>query len=195
MKRAFLLLILASGCSRDSVAEPAAKPVPPAPTKAPMQPPPPPSLAPATGDTTRYAAWLKQNHVTTSDTLRENLALRLGDWGFFDVFAGPGKTPTHQAGIDKANHAIQPSEKGDWFAFLTASGNDATKAAQRVAWLAQGVSAEEASVKAKAPTLTVTKDSATLVAYFVIPGPASVLQRVTVTATPSGANKFVIDRP
>jgi len=158
--------------------------------------PPLPSKDPAQGDTTRYVTWLATTNVKTTNTPRENTGLRLGDWGFFDSFAGLGQPPSNQAGLDKSGHAIQGTEKGNWWEFLTTSGLDATGAQDRVAWLLKGVGVTPQMSKfVKAPTLSLTKDSVTLEAYYMIPGPGSAAHRVTITATPSNANRLVIDKP
>jgi hypothetical protein len=125
---------------------------------------------------------------------REETSLRIGDWGFYDNWAAPGHV-LDRAGIDKANHAIEPNEKGDWYAFLSTKGLDAAGALRRVAWLyrAAELTPETAAgmpggAKVTAPTLTTGADgSITLQGWLVYPPNMSAPMRITVRATQSGA--------
>lgn len=152
------------------------------------------SLKPVSnGDTARYAEWLHKNNIKTgTDTNREIMSLRIGDWGFFEHFT-TGQTPGDQVALDKSGHVVQRTEKGDWWALLTTAGLDAKGAQDRAAWLVGGVGQDpKPDIKdIKAPTLTVTKDSATLVAFFVVPGPSMKAHKLTITATPSGSKLHI----
>ena len=87
-------------------------------------------------DTARYETWLQAKGKEPTEP-REVTSLRIGDWGFFTHGSVPGRPgrPLDRAGLDKANHAIEPGEKGDWYVFLTTKGLDAAGALHRVAWL------------------------------------------------------------
>ena len=158
----------------------------------PPPPPPPPGAEPQ--DTARYEAWMQAKGKKLTKP-REETTLRIGDWGFYDHGSAPGQA-LDRAGIDKANHAIEPTEKGDWYAFLTTKGLDADGALRRVAWLyrAAELTPESAAqmpggAKVTAPTLTTGADgSVTLQGWLVYPPNMSSPMRITVRATKSGAS-------
>jgi hypothetical protein len=190
MRSILVALLVFAGCSRDSVADPAHKD--PTPTKDTHVP----TLRPVTpADTTRYEAWLKKQNKATTETMREDTNLRINDWGFFDHFAGAGSKPSDYAGIDGAGHAVTRDEKSDWWAFLTTKGLDAAGAQRRAAFLFGGEGQDPTpNVKeVKAPTLTVGKDSAKAVLFFMIPGPGSKANRLTIASSPSGT-KITVER-
>ncbi len=150
--------------------------------------PPPTSKPPPAQDTARYVAWMAQRGKPVKDTPREVVALRIGDWGFFDHGAGPGQA-LDRAGLDKANHAIQPQEQGHWHAFLATPGLDAAGALKRVAWLFSAAEvAPGKHPKVTAPTLEAAPDgSVKLVGWIAFPPNMSAPMRLTITATPTGA--------
>ncbi|HSK02462.1 MAG TPA: hypothetical protein VK932_14515 [Kofleriaceae bacterium] len=150
---------------------------------------PPPTLTPPPAqDTARYVAWMAQRGKPVKDTPREVVALRIGDWGFFDHGAGPGQA-LDRAGLDKAGHAIQPQEQGHWHAFLATPGLDAAGALKRVAWLFSAAEvAPGKHPKVTPPTLEAAPDgSVKLVGWIAFPPNMSAPMRVTITATPAGA--------
>lgn len=173
--------------------------VPPTPTAAvsptpmgnPPPPPPPPGMEPQ--DTARYETWL-QGKGKKLTKAREETSLRIGDWGFFDHGSAPGQA-LDRAGLDKANHAIEPMEKGDWYAFLTTKGLDAAGALRRVAWLYRAAELTPASAakmpgggNVTAPALTTGTDgTVTLQGWLVYPPNMSSPMRITVRATKGGA--------
>src|SRR5262245_12867536 len=134
----------------------------PSPTVSPTpmgNPRPPPTPVMEKQDTARYETWLQAKGKELTKP-REETSLRIGDWGFFDHGSVPGQ-PLDRAGLDKANYAIEPMEKGDWYAFLTTKGLDAEGALRRVAWLFRAADLTPAYAakmpggeKVTAPTLT-----------------------------------------
>ncbi len=178
-----------------------AAPSPPAPDPAPapatadkdppvtVNKPPPTSTPPPAQDTARYVAWMAQRGKPVKDTPREVVALRIGDWGFFDHGGGPGQA-LDRAGLDRAGHAIQPQEQGHWHAFLTTPGLAAAGALKRVAWLfsAAEVAPGPKHPKVTAPTLATAPDgSVKLQGWIAFPPNMSAPMRLTITATPAGA--------
>lgn len=185
----------------DEPAPPPLAPAPPAPSPPPADPasakdnpvtvnkPPPTAKAPPAQDTARYVAWMSQRGKPVKDTPREVVELRVGDWGFFDHGGGPGQA-FDRAGLDKANHAIQPQEQGHWHAFLATPGLDAAGALKRVAWLfsALELGPSPKQPKVTAPTLEALPDgSVKLQGWVAYPPNMSAPMRVTITATPGGA--------
>ena len=159
---------------------------------------PPPTPVMEKQDTARYETWLQAKGKELTKP-REDTSLRIGDWGFFDHSSVPGR-PLDRAGLDKANHAIEPwMEKGDWYAFLTTKGLDAAGALRRVAWLytASDLTPEDLAAKmlpggekVTAPTLTTGTDgTVTLQGWWFFPGPGMRSpKRITVRATTTGAS-------
>jgi hypothetical protein len=155
---------------------------------------PPEPRPPEKQDTARYETWLqaKGKEVTKP---REATELRIGDWGFFDHGSAPG-TALDRAGLDKANHAIEPMEKGDWYAFLTTKGLDAAEALRRVAWLFRASELTPARAakmpggeKVTEPTLTTGTDGTVMLqGWLVSPPRMSSPMRITVRATTTGAS-------
>ena len=129
-----------------------------------QKPPPTPKPTPAE-DTARYVEWLVQKGKTVEGKAREDVNLRVGDWGFFEQRSGPWQY-RERAALDRAGHVVLPSEQGDWQALLGTSGLDSSGALNRVAWLfgACGIDplgAERAITnryKITSPTLTSTTD-------------------------------------
>jgi len=156
-------------------------------SNAPIHQAPPPINKPAE-DTARYVAWMAKRGTPVKDTPREDTNLRVADWGFFDHGSGPGEF-TDRAGLDRADHAIVPAERGDWFAFFTTKGLDAATALSRVAWLwkAIGLDPSPRMPKVTAPTLTTGKDgTVTFQGWVVFPPNVGNPIRMTITATASG---------
>src|SRR5205814_6060698 len=89
----WLAIALAASCAREGAADQVPPAKPPAPAKdASMSdqpihvPPPPPSQLPAE-DTARYVAWMGKRGKPVGpapDKAREEVLMRLGDWGFFE---------------------------------------------------------------------------------------------------------------
>ena len=164
------------------------------PTPSPAVSRPPPTPVVEKQDTARYETWLhaKGKELTKP---REETSLRIGDWGFFQHGSVPGQ-PLDRAGLDKANHAIEPMEKGDWYVFLTTKGLDAAGALHRFAWLfgSADLTPESAAkspwgAKVTAPTLTTGTDgTVTLQGWLVSPPRMSSPYRITVRATTTGAS-------
>jgi hypothetical protein len=151
--------------------------------------PPPTVQPPPAQDTARYVAWMNQRGKPVKDIPREAVELRIGDWGFFDHGSGPGQA-LDRAGLDKASHAIQPQEQGQWHAFLTTPGLDAAGALQRVAWLfsAAELGPNPRQPKVTAPALQTAPDgSVKFQGWMVFPPNMSAPMRLTITATPAGA--------
>lgn len=156
-----------------------------------MNPPAPPTpAAPAAPDTKRYVDWLAAQGKPLKDTAREDVALRTGDWGFYDHGGGPGQF-LDRAGVRKDGAAIVNSDKGAWHAFLTTPGLDAAGALKRVAWLYAGGALVPPGLppklgsaeKVKAPTLTVAGKEATLQGWMLFPPNMTSPMRVTIKAT------------
>ena len=164
------------------------------PTPSPAVSRPPPTPVVEKQDTARYETWLQAKGKEPTKP-REETSLRIGDWGFFDHGSVPGR-PLDRAGLDKANHAIEPMEKGDWYAFLTTKGLDAEGALRRYAWLfgsSELTPARAAKMpggeKVTAPTLTTGTDgTVTLQGWLVSPPNMSSPSRITVRATTTGAS-------
>lgn len=155
----------------------------------PPPPPPPPSSTRPAEDTARYVAWMSQRGTPVKDTPREVVELRIGDWGFFDHGGGPGQA-LDRAALDRAHHAIQPQEQGHWHAFFTTPGLDAAAAHERIAWLfsAGAVDPDPKQPAVTAPTLATAPDgSVTFQGWLVFPPNMGSPLRVTITATPAGA--------
>jgi hypothetical protein len=157
-------------------------------------PRPPPTPVMEKQDTARYETWLQAKGKELTKP-REDTSLRIGDWGFFYHSPAPG-VGLDRAGLDKANHAIEPMEKGDWYAFLTTKGLDAEGALRRFAWLFGASDLTPASAakkpggeKVTAPTLTTGTDgTVTLQGWLVSPPRMSSPRRITVRATTTGAS-------
>lgn len=156
-----------------------------------MNPPAPPApAAPAAADPKRYVDWMAAQGKPIKDTAREDIALRVGDWGFFDHGGGPGQF-LDRAGVRKDGTALVNSDKGAWHAFLTTPGLDAAGALKRVAWLYSagalvppGLPPKLGSAeKVKAPMLTVAGKDATLQGWMIFPPNMTSPMRVTIKAT------------
>jgi hypothetical protein len=202
------------GCAKDAASErpapaptsaPSAKPDPATPSPAkdaipmddkdkPITKKPPEPVKPAPQDTTRYEDFMKARGTPITDKAYEDVAERIGDWGFFYHQSRPGGG-RDRTGLDKAKHAIFANEKGDWRAFLTTPGIDGPGAFRRVAWLYSGSVMDPATApkdieghaKLKAPTLTTASDGTiTLQGFWVVPPRMSNPTRVTLTVPPSG---------
>jgi hypothetical protein len=203
------LVLLIAGCAKQASPDPSPdRPSAPPPRAEPKDPPPkepampdpnapihmaPPPIDKPAEDTARYAAWMAKRGTAIKDTPREDTNLRIADWGFFDHGSGPGEF-ADRAGLDRAGHVIVPAEAGDWHAFFTAPGVDATIALSRVTWLwkASGLEPSPRQPKVTAPTLTTGKDgTVTFQGWMVFP-PAGNPIRMTITATAGGA-KLVQD--
>ena len=159
------------------------------PTK--MNPPAPPTpQQPAAQDTKRYVDWLAGQGKALKDTAREDVALRIGDWGFYDHGAGPGQF-LDRAGVHKDGKAIVSSDKGAWHAFLTTPGLDAAGALKRVAWLYAGGALVPPGLPPKLnhvytvtpPQLTVAGKEATLQGWMLFPPNMTSPMRVTIKAS------------
>lgn len=158
-------------------------------------PPPPPSKLP-TEDTARYLAWMAKRGTPVGthadDKAREDVSLRLGDWGFFEHGVKIGDA-RDRAALDRADHAVVPSDKadkGDWYALLSTKGLDAAKAFDRAAWLFRAAKVDPSPhhPKVTAPTLTIASDATiTLQGWLVYPPNMGRPMRLTITATPKGA--------
>jgi hypothetical protein len=144
-------------------------------------------LASAEQDTARYEAWMKEHGKTLADKAREEVALRAGDWGFFEHNLKIGDAQDRLA-LDRAGHVLTPSENGDWLAFLSQKGLSATEALKRVAWLYRGSALEpKDSASFKHPftpsTLVLAPDGTVTLSGWIWEPPGA-LARVVVTATP-----------
>jgi hypothetical protein len=149
----------------------------------------PPTIDKPAEDTARYVAWMAKRGTPVTDKPREDVNLRVGDWGFFDHGNGPGQF-ADRAGLDRADHVIVPAESGHWHAFFTTKGVDAAIALSRVAWLfkASGLDPSPKLPKVTAPTLTTGRDgTVTFQGWMVFPPAVGNPIRMTITATPSGA--------
>lgn len=157
---------------------------------------PPPLRKPPAEDTARYLAWMARRGTPVTDKAREDVSLRLGDWGFFEhgVRAGDARDRT---ALDRADHAVVPSDKGDWYALLGTRGLDAAGALARAAWLlrASTVDPSPHHPKVTPPALTTASDGTiTLQGWLVYPPNMGRPMRLTITATPRGA-KLVHESP
>ena len=163
----------------------------------PVQKAPPPLVKPPPEDPARYVEWMQKRGTPVADKAREDTSLRIGDWGFFDHGAGF----RDRAALDRAGHAVVPSEKGDWHAFLSASGLDAAGALKRTAWLFKSSAVDPASAsklnnkdKVTAPTLATAKDGTiTFQGFWVSPPQMSDPLRVTITAPPKAPATLVFE--
>ena len=160
---------------------------------APIHRAPPPDTTPAE-DTARYVGWMKKRGTPVADKPREDVNLRVGDWGFFDHGGGPGQF-ADRAGLDHAGHVITGPEAGDWQSFLVTNGLDAETAMARFAWLLKGQAVDPTTPskighkdKLTAPTLNrATDGTITLRGWIVFPPNLREPERITLTAQPSGA--------
>jgi hypothetical protein len=170
-----------------------------------QEPPPTPKPTPAE-DTTRYVEWLVQKGKTVEGKAREDVTLRVGDWGFFEQRSDPWRY-RERAALDRAGHVVLPSEQGDWQALLGTSGLDSSGALKRVAWLfgACGIDplgAEPAiknRYKITSPTLTSTTDGVifqgwVFLSCYTDPPNTHNPSRITINAT-SSATHIVTDSP
>ena len=150
---------------------------------------PPPLRKPPAEDTARYVAWLTRRGTPIKDKAREDVSLRLGDWGFFEHGSKPGDA-LDRAALDRADHAVVPSDKGDWHALLSTQGLDAAGAFGRAVWLFRGspVDPSPHHPKVTPPTLTTASDGTiTLQGWLVYPPNMGRPMRLTITATAKGA--------
>jgi hypothetical protein len=156
-----------------------------------MNPPAPPTpQQPPAQDTKRYVDWLAGEGKAIKDTAREDVALRVGDWGFYDHGGGPGQF-LDRAGVHKGGKAIVNSDKGAWHAFLTTPGLDAAGALKRVAWLYAGGALVPPGLppklnhidKVTPPQLTVAGKEATLQGWMLFPPNMTSPMRVTIKAS------------
>jgi hypothetical protein len=194
------LAFLIAGCTKQAASDPsherpAAPPSraepkePPMPDpKAPIHMAPPPINKPAE-DTARYVAWMAKRGTPITDKPREDVNLRVGNWGFFDHGNAPGEF-ADRAGLDRADHVIVAAESGNWFAFFSTKGVDAPIALSRVAWLFKALALDPSPKmpKVTAPTLTTSKDGSTITFQGWVAFPPNVGNpiRMTITATASG---------
>lgn len=210
-----LAIAVAASCARDGAADKGPKPSPKQPPAAKDAPPPakdspppakdaakdppmsdqpihqapPPLRKPPPEDTARYLAWMTKRGTPVKDKAREDVALRIGDWGFFDHGPNPGAA-LDRAALDRADHAVTPSEKADWHALLTTKDLDAAGAIKRVAWLfrASPIDPTPKAPKVAAPTLTTASDgTVTFQGWVVYPPNMGSPMRLTITATSKGA--------
>jgi hypothetical protein len=207
-----LAIALAASCAREGAADKAPPPPkqPPAPAPAPAKdapkdPPmsdqpihqaPPPLRKPPAEDTARYVAWMTKRGTPVKDKAHEDVSLRLGDWGFFDHGPGPGAA-LDRAALDRADHVVLPSEKGEWHALLSTVDLDAASALQRVAWLfrASSIDPTPKAPKVVPPTLTTASDGTiTFQGWLVYPPNMGRPMRLTITATPK-TTKIVNESP
>lgn len=180
--------------SRPHPAAPDPKEAPMTDSKAPIHKAPPPPPSTPAEDTARYVAWMAQRGTPIKDKPREDVNLRVGDWGFFDHGNGPGQFQD-RAGLDRAGHAIVPSEHGAWRDFLATKGLDAATALDRIAWLFSASALDPSSTtkvanrdKITAPTLATAKDGTiTFQGWLVFPPNMGSPMRMTIKATASGA--------
>ena len=161
----------------------------------PIHVPPPPLSQPPAEDTARYVAWMakrgKPVGARPPDKAREEVLIRLGDWGFFEHGAKIGDA-LDRAALDRADHAVLPSDKddkGDWYAFLATKGLDAAGAIKRAAWLfrAGAVDPSPKNPKVTPPTLTTGSDGTITLQGWILYPPAGRPTRLTVTAGAKGA--------
>lgn len=168
----------------------------------PQGPPPTPKPTPAE-DTTRYVAWMSKQGKAITDKPHEDVALRIGDWGFFyhgDRPVGSWTPLSDRTALDRNGHAVTEAENSDWYAFLSTSGLDAAGALKRVAWLfnADGVVPISEARTAKrdkitAPTL-ITKDGViTFQGWCEAHSDPPYESRITIVTKTSGT-RLVIDR-
>jgi hypothetical protein len=167
----------------------------------PSQNPPPTSRTP-TEETERYVEWMKQRGRPISDRPHEDVALRIGDWGFFyhgDRPAGSWTPLQDRVALDRAGHAVTEAESSDWFAFLTTDRLDAASALKRIAWLFNAGAIDPATDpsgnagKITAPTLILKGDSVTFRGWWEAYSDPPYTRRITITTTPT-STKLVIDR-
>jgi hypothetical protein len=158
------------------------------------RPPPSRTKAPAE-DTARYVAWMARRGTPVGahpdDKAREAVLLRVADWGFFDHGVRDGDVHD-RAALDRADHAVLPSDKddkGDWYALLSTRGLDALAALERAAWLfrAGPVDPSPRTPKVTPPTLTTAGDGTITLQGWILYPPAGRPTRLTVTAGPKGA--------
>lgn len=156
-------------------------------------PPPPPSQLPAE-DTARYVAWMGKRGKPVGpapDKAREEVLMRLGDWGFFEHGPQIGAA-LDRAALDRADHAVLPSDKddkGDWHALLATKGLTAAEAIKRAAWLfrAGPVDPSPKHPKVTPPSLTAASDGTITLQGWILYPPAGRPTRLTVVAGPRGA--------
>lgn len=137
-------------------------------------------------ETDRYRAFLEGLDSPT-DGLREEVALRVGPWGFFYRHNGPQRV--NAVGLDDDSRVVNRSG-GAWYELLTTDGVDAAGALRRLVWLlgrAAPVRAGQA-VEAGAegliddPALEVDGDRAVLEAWISYPPETMSPVRVRVEA-------------
>ena len=155
------------------------------------RPPPERTKLPAE-DTARYLDWMAKRGTPVGahpgDKAREDVLLRLGDWGFFEHGVKLGDA-RDRAALDRAGHVVVPSDKGDWYALLSMKGLDAATALGRAAWLfrAGAVDPSPRYPKVSPPTLTTASDGTITFQGWILYPPAGRPTHLTVTATPKGA--------
>jgi hypothetical protein len=168
-------------------------------------PPPTPKPTPAE-DTTRYVEWLARKAKAVEGKPREDVSLRVSDWGFFEHRSGPWQFGD-RAALDRSGHVVVPSEQGDWLALLGTSGLDPGGALKRVAWLfgACGIDPLSATpdiakrYQITTPTLTSTTDGVifqgwVFLSCYTDPPNTHNPSRITINAT-SSATKIVTESP
>lgn len=194
-----LALALVAACVREGAADrsppkdakPAAPAKEPPMSDQPIHQAPPPIAKPPAQDTGRYVAWLAKRGTPLKDTAREDVAMRLGDWGFFDHGGAPGEA-IDRAAIDRAEHAVFASEKAAWFALLSTKNLSAADAHKRIAWLFRAIAFEPNPKvpKVAPPTLTTAPDGTiTFQGWLAHPPQVGRPVRLTITAT-AKATKF-----
>jgi hypothetical protein len=208
-----LALLLAASCVREGSADqgppsqssPKQQP-PAAPAKdAPKDPPmpdqpihqvPPPLRKPPAEDTARYLAWMTKRGTPVKDKAREEVLLRLGDWGFFEHGPSIGAALDRVA-LDRADHAVVASDKGAWHTLLGTKDLDAAETHKRVAWLfkASTFDPTQKAPKVVPPMLTTASDGTiTFQGWLVYPPNMGRPMRLTITATPATV-KIVNESP
>ena len=71
----------------------------------------PPHLKPVPAeDTARYAAWLVQQHKKIQGKPREDVSLRVGEWGVFQPELRPGYF-WDRAALDRSGHVVTSVER------------------------------------------------------------------------------------
>ncbi|HEV7396222.1 MAG TPA: hypothetical protein VGN86_06895 [Pyrinomonadaceae bacterium] len=164
-------------------------------------PPPTPKPTPAE-DTTRYVVWMEKQGKPIADKPREDVSLRIGEWGFFyhgDRPVGSWTPLQDRVGLDRSGHAVTQAENSDWYAFLSSDGLDAVDALKRIAWLfnAGGLYPETAPKrnpeKITVPALTANGRSITFRGWWQAYSDPPYSRRITIMATPAGST-LVIDR-
>jgi hypothetical protein len=165
------------------------------------QQPPTPKPTPAE-DTARYVAWMEKQGTPVTDQPHEDVSLRIGDWGFFyhgDRPVGSWTPLQDRVALDRSGHTVTEAENGDWYAFLSTDGLDATSALKRVAWLFNAGAIDPTTEprgnpnKITAPTSIARDGSITFQGWWEAYSDPPYSRRITITATPT-STKLITDR-